>query len=194
MQWSSLRPFSIAVALPARAEGECFNFCYSCQIVAFSACLLLSARTRLEVELHSTFLSWPRDWFFTRLKSFAPPAQAKRLQWKMAFRLVVLKVKIVLRFMFSPNYFHSVLPYTFSSPEILGLSCGVPLHPTTHGYSWSRNVPLHANAQTNRILVHYFPHLNFKVYGFSWSRNVPLHANAQTNRILVYSFPPFNHD
>jgi hypothetical protein len=113
MQWSSLRPFSIAVALPARAEGECFNFCYSCQIVAFSACLLLSARTRLEVELHSTFLSWPRDWFFTRLKSFAPPAQAKRLQWKMAFRLVVLKVKIVLRFMFSPNYFHSVLPYIF---------------------------------------------------------------------------------
>jgi hypothetical protein len=40
----------------------------------------------MEVELHSTFLACPRDWFFTWLKLVAPPARAKRPQWKMAFR------------------------------------------------------------------------------------------------------------
>ncbi len=47
-------------------------------------CLLLCARTRLEVELHLTFLACPRDLFFTRLKPVAPPRRAKRLQWKTA--------------------------------------------------------------------------------------------------------------
>ena len=28
----TLRPFSIAVVLPARAERTCFNFCYRCLI------------------------------------------------------------------------------------------------------------------------------------------------------------------
>jgi hypothetical protein len=41
-------------------------------------CLLSCARPRLEVELHSASLACPDDWFFTRLKSFAPPAP-KRL-------------------------------------------------------------------------------------------------------------------
>ena len=39
-------------------------------------CLLLCARTRSEVELHSTFPASPRDWFFRRLKSFASSARA----------------------------------------------------------------------------------------------------------------------
>ena len=42
-------------------------------------------RTRLEVEIHlGPFLVCPRDRFFTRLKSVASPARAKRLQWKKA--------------------------------------------------------------------------------------------------------------
>ena len=41
-------------------------------------CLLLCARTRLEVELHLTFLACPRDWFFMGLKSVAQPELAKK--------------------------------------------------------------------------------------------------------------------
>jgi hypothetical protein len=41
----------------------------------------------MKVELHSTFLACARDWFFTWLKLVAPPARAKRLQWKMGFNI-----------------------------------------------------------------------------------------------------------
>ncbi len=37
-------------------------------------CLLLCAQTRLEVELHLTFLACPPDLFFTRLKLACPRA------------------------------------------------------------------------------------------------------------------------
>jgi hypothetical protein len=40
----------------------------------------------MKVELYSTFLTCPRDWFFTWLKLVAPPARAKRPQWKIALR------------------------------------------------------------------------------------------------------------
>jgi hypothetical protein len=58
-----------------RAERTCFNFSYRCLIQAFFA----------------SFLACPRDWFFTRLKSFAPPPPAKRLQWKTAFKFSNLR-------------------------------------------------------------------------------------------------------
>ena len=81
----ALRQFSIAVALPARAERTLLNFLCSCLTCAFF--VRLNARGHaMKVELHSTFLACPRDWFFTWLKLVAPPARAKRPQWKMAFR------------------------------------------------------------------------------------------------------------
>ena len=47
-------------------------------------CLLLCARTRFEVEIHLTFMACPRDSLFTKIKSVASSARAKRLQWKTA--------------------------------------------------------------------------------------------------------------
>jgi hypothetical protein len=81
---AALRQFSIAVALPARAERTLLNFFCSCLTCAFF--VRLNARGHaMKVELHSTFLACSCDWFFTWLKLVAPPARAKRLQWKMAF-------------------------------------------------------------------------------------------------------------
>ena len=55
-----LRQFSIAVALPARAERTLLNFLCSCLTCAFF--VRLNARGHaMEVELHSTFLACPRD-------------------------------------------------------------------------------------------------------------------------------------
>ena len=59
-QRSTLRPFSIAVALPARAERTLLNFLCSCLTCAFF--VRLNARGHaMKVELHSTFLACPGD-------------------------------------------------------------------------------------------------------------------------------------
>ena len=56
----SLRQFSIAVALPARAERTSLNFLCSCLTCAFF--VRLNARGHaMKVELHSTFLACPGD-------------------------------------------------------------------------------------------------------------------------------------
>jgi hypothetical protein len=71
----------------ARAERTLLYFLCGCLTCAFS--VRLNARAHaMKVELHSTFLACPGDWFFTWLKLVAPPARAKRLQWKMALRLI----------------------------------------------------------------------------------------------------------
>ena len=57
---NSLRPFSIAVALPAQAERTLLNFLCSCLTCAFF--VRLNARGHaMKVELHSTFLACPGD-------------------------------------------------------------------------------------------------------------------------------------
>ena len=57
MHFVTLRPFSIAVVLPARAERTCFNFCYWFEYVSnFERFLFAFVHAdTLGAELHLTF-------------------------------------------------------------------------------------------------------------------------------------------
>jgi hypothetical protein len=61
---------------------------FLCSYLTCAFFVRLNARGHaMKVELHSTFLACPGDWFFgTWFKLVAPPARAKRLQWKMALK------------------------------------------------------------------------------------------------------------
>ena len=62
-----LRPFSIAVVLPARVERTCFNFCCRCLIWAFSVSAFVRADT-LESWTTFNFLGVPARLIFHEIK------------------------------------------------------------------------------------------------------------------------------